>query len=114
MAREKLVYAIKNGEYNYKDIREVIEYNERIENYNIEQLCAKILFDLTRNTGFEVSKGNIGECWIKSCCEWQTQMDDDVCGLDNSKLQLRDKMKRIYEGTSLVTQFQNVGLEVVL
>ncbi len=70
--------------------------------------------DLTRNTGFEVSKGKIGECWIKSCCEWQNRMKSDFCGLDNNRLQLSDKMQRIYERTSLVTQFQNVGLEVAL
>lgn len=113
-AREKLVNTIENDEFNYKDIREILEYNEHIDNYNVEQLSAKILFDLTRNTGFEVSKGSIGECWIKSCCGWKTRMDDDVCGLDNSRLQLSDKMKHIYEGTSLVTQFQNIGLEVAM
>jgi len=114
MAREKLVRAIQNGEFNYKDIQAIVEYCERIENYNVEQLSAKILFDLTRNTGFEVSKGKIGECWIKSCCEWKNRMDDDICGLDNRRLQLNDKMKDIYKKTSLATQFQNIGLEVVL
>ncbi len=62
MAREKLVYAIQNSEFNYKDIQVIVEYCEHIENYNVEQLSAKILFDLTRNTGFEVSKEKIGEC----------------------------------------------------
>lgn len=38
---------------------------------------------------------------------------DEICGLDNSRLQLSEKMKYIYEGTSLITQFQNIGLEVV-
>ena len=114
IAREKLVKTIGKGELNYKDIREVIEYNGDIDRYNVEQLSARILFDLTRNTGFEVSKGKIGECWITSCCEWDDRMDDDICGLDNSRLQLTDKMKHIYEGTCLVTQFQNVGLEVAL
>lgn len=112
-AREKLVPAIKNGELNYKDIQEMVEYCEKIDSYNVEQLSAKILFDLTRNTGFEVSKGKIGECWIKSCCEWQNRMDDDICGLDSNRLQLSDKMKHIYKGTSLATQFQNIGLEVL-
>jgi len=112
-AREKLVSAIKNGELNYKDIQEMVEYCEKINSYNIEQLSAKILFDLTRNTGFEVSKGSIGKCWIKSCCEWEERMPDDVCGLDESRLQLKEKMKRICEGTSLMEQFRNVGLEVV-
>ena len=113
-AREKLVKTIQSGELNYKDIREIGEYNENIDNYNIEQLAAKILFDLTRNTGFEVSKGNIGECWTKSCCEWKQRMSDDVCGLDANRLQLKEKMLNIYKGTSLLTQFQNIGMEVVL
>lgn len=113
-AREKLVNTIQNGELYYKDIREIVEYNENVDNYNVEQLSAKILFDLTRNTGFEVSKNNIGECWIKSCCEWEKRMPDDVCGLDADRLNLRAKMERIFEGTSLLVQFQDIGLEVVL
>lgn len=113
-AREKLVKTINSGEVNYKDIREIIEYNENVDNYNVEQLSARILFDLTRNTGFEVSKGSVGECWIKSCCEWEERMPDDICGLDVSRLPLKEKMKRICEGTSLLKQFQNIGLEVAL
>lgn len=114
VAREKLVNTIQNGEMNYKDIREIVEYNENVDNYNVEQLSARILFDLTRNTGFEVSKGKIGDCWVKSCCEWEKRMPDDICGLDINRLSIREKMRQIYEGTSLFTQFQNVGLEVVL
>ncbi len=113
-AREKLVKTIQNGEINYKDIREIIEYNENVDNYNVEQLSAGILFDLTRNTGFEVSKGSVGECWIKSCCEWKERMPDDICGLDVSRLPVKEKMKRICKGTSLLKQFQNMGLEVAL
>lgn len=114
VAREKLVKTIQNGELNYKEIREIVEYNENVDNYNVEQLSAKILFDLTRNTGFEVSKSNIGECWVKSCCEWGQRMPDDICGLDARRLQLKEKMQYIYKGTSLLMQFQNIGLEVVL
>ena len=113
-AREKLVKTIQSGEINYKDIREIIEYNENVDNYNVEQLSARILFDLTRNTGFEVSKGSVGECWIKSCCEWEERMPDDICGLDVSRLPVKEKMKRICKGTSLLKQFQNMGLEVAL
>ena len=113
-AREKLVKTIQSGEINYKDIREIIEYNENVDNYNVEQLSARILFDLTRNTGFEVSKGSVGECWIKSCCEWEERMPDDICGLDVSRLSVKEKMKRICKGTSLLKQFQNMGLEVAL
>ena len=113
-AREKLVKSIQSGEVNYKDIRELIEYNENVGNYNVEQLSARILFDLTRNTGFEVSKASIGNCWIKSCCEWEEKMPDDICGLDTRRLSLKEKMKQICEGTSLMKQFQNIGLEVAL
>lgn len=55
-AREKLIASIDTGMMNYKDIKEIVEYDEHIREHNIEQLAAKLLFDLTRNTGFEVSK----------------------------------------------------------
>jgi len=99
---------------DYKDIKEIIDYNEAVDSYNIEQLSAKILFDLTRNTGFEVSKRSIGACWVNSCCEWQNRMEDDICGLDNRRLSVNEKMKQIYQETCLVTQLQNIGLEVAV
>lgn len=34
-----------------------------VSSHNIEQLSARLLNDLTRNTGFEVTKSNLGECW---------------------------------------------------
>lgn len=69
---------------------------------------------MTRNTGFEVSKGAVGECWIKSCCDWEGRQEDDICGLDGNRMSLSGKMKAIYEGTSLEGQFQKVGLEAAL
>lgn len=75
---------------------------------------AKLLFDLTRNTGFEVSKRSIGECWIKSCCEWDRRKENDICGLDYRRLTIYDKMKSIYVGTCLKEQFQAAGLEAAL
>lgn len=113
-AREKLVHSIEKGDINYKDIREILEYDEHIDEHNVEQLAAKLLFDLTRNTGFEVSKGSIGDCWIKSCCEWENRMNDDICGLDNNRLSVYDKMKSIFEGTCLKKQFQAAGLEAAV
>lgn len=111
-AREKLVDAIKTGNFNYKEIKEIVAYREHIEKYNIEQLSAKILFQLTRNTGFEISKGTIGACWIKACCEWENRMEDDICGLDHKRLSLKEKMRHIYEQTCLKEEFQKAGLEV--
>lgn len=113
-AREKLVKTIQSGDVDYKEIREIIEYNKNVDNYNVEQLSARILFDLTRNTGFEVSKGSVGECWINSCCEWEERTSDDICGLDVSRLPIKEKMKRICQNTSLLKRFQDIGLEVAL
>ena len=112
-AREKLVNIIKSGEMNYKAIQEIIDYDSNLNNHNIEQLSAKLLFDLTRNTGFEVSKGDLGECWRQNCCEWADRQADDICGLDHTKLTLKDKMKCIYSGTSICGEFENIGLEVL-
>lgn len=112
-AREKLVQALSSGEINYKEIREISEYDGQTGNHNIEQLSARLLFDLTRNTGFEVSKGAIGDCWITSCCEWADRTENDVCGLDQSRLSVTDKMRSVYAGTSLKREFEAVGLEVL-
>ena len=112
-AREKLVQIIRSGEMNYKSIQEILDYDSNLDDHNIEQLSAKLLFDLTRNTGFEVSKGSLGECWQKDCCEWMERQDDDICGLDQTRLSLGNKMKCIYSGTSLHREFKNVGLEVL-
>lgn len=114
LAREKLIHTLEIGNMNYRDIKEIVEYDIYIEEHNIEQLASKLLFDLTRNTGFEVSKGSIGDCWIKSCCEWEDRVDNDLCGLDSMRLSVRDKMKSIYEGTCLKMQFCGVGLEMEL
>lgn len=113
-AREKFVKALQTGDMNYKEIQEVMEYDQNLENHNVEQLAGKLLFDLTRNTGFEVTKGKIGECWINSCCDWVERQDDDICGLDQSRLSVNEKMKEVYNGTSLKSEFENVGLEVML
>lgn len=114
VAREKLVQIISSNDMNYKAIQEILDYDSNLYNHNIEQLSAKLLFDLTRNTGFEVSKGNLGECWRQDCCEWADRQEDDICGLDQSKPSLKEKMKSIYCGTSLHREFQNIGLEVLV
>lgn len=113
-AREKFVENLQAGEMNYKEIQEVIEYDKNLGNHNVEQLAAKLLFDLTRNTGFEVTKAKIGDCWITSCCDWNERQEDDICGLDQSRLSVADKMKEIYIGTSLEKEFERAEVEVVL
>lgn len=50
IAREKLIKSLQMGEMNYKEIQEVVAYDTNFENHNIEQLSAKLFFDLTKNT----------------------------------------------------------------
>ena len=114
IARTKLIELLPAHNTDYKALRELVNYDSHLDEHNIEQLTAKLLFDLTRNTGFEISKGTIGECWINSCCEWNERQDDDICGLDSERLSLYDKMKIIYENTCLKEQFKTAGLEVTL
>ena len=111
-ARNKLVEMLCENDWNYKTAREIISYDMNLKDHNIEQLSAKLLFDLTRNTGFEVSKGSIGDCWIKSCCEWQNRHSDDICGLDYSRLSVKDKMKKIFNHTSIHKELYYVFPEV--
>lgn len=112
-AREKLIEVLRSEKMQYKLIKEIVEYDVHITDHNIEQLCTKLLFDLTRNTGFEVTKGKIGECWIRSCCEWTGRQRDDLCGLDDKRLTVSDKMKEIYTGTLLKEKFLQAGMEAV-
>ncbi len=113
-ARKKLVQMLSAGETDYKTLREVAEYDAHLEKHNIEQLSAKLLFDLTRNTGFEVTKGTIGACWILACCDWAGRQENDVCGLDPVRPSAADKMKAVLRGTSLYSKFLQAGLEVLL
>lgn len=111
-ARNKLIEMIYDNDWNYKSAKEIVSYDKNLQEHNIEQLSAKLLFDLTRNTGFEVSKGSIGECWVKPCCEWQDRQSDDICGLDYSRLSAREKMIQIYHHTSIHKEFQKIMPEV--
>jgi len=111
-ARNKLVETLKSGEIDYKLLREIVAYDINLENHNIEQLSARLLFDLTRNTGFEVSKGKLGDCWTKNCCEWKEKQEDDICGLSTAPLSVMEKMSDIYYGTSLYEKITQIGLEV--
>ena len=110
-ARKKLIDAIQNDGTDYKQISEIREYHQNLDAMNIEQLAARLLFDLTRNTGFEVTKSSLGICWVTSCCEWENRMEDDICGLDSKRMSLFEKMKTIMQNTSLKEKFRKAGLE---
>ena len=42
------------------------------------------------------------------------RMDDDICGLDYSRLSIFEKMKKIYSETCLKKEFEKIGLEMTL
>ncbi len=110
-ARNALIKILSDGELDYKQTSEIMKYDVNLGDRNIEQLSAKLLYDLTRNTGFEVTKRKIGDCWIRPCCSWETRQEDDICGLDKVRLRLDEKMKAIYDGTSIKKEFRKAGLE---
>ena len=77
---------------------------------NNEKTASKILFELTRNTGFETDKSKIGPCFITDCCNWNDRQDDDICGLDLSRPDLKDKMEKIVKQSALYSAFMEVDL----
>jgi len=110
--REKLLEAI-DRQSDYKEIPEIAEWISSIDEYNIEQVTARLLYELTRNTGFAVDKSNIGDCWKADCCGYRTRMADDECGLDNSRLSLVEKMQTILKESFLKQELERIGLEAV-
>lgn len=108
-AREAVLAAIERDR-DYKSLAELKRFSADINNYNIEQLISKLLFRLTRNTGFEVSKGMLGECWRSDCCGYSAREPDDLCGLDARRLSLMDKAKTIYEYSILKPEFERLKI----
>ena len=99
-AREMLIDAI-NENKDYKSVPEIRKIFLQINEYNIEQFVSKLLYLITRNTGFEVTKGSLGICWRTDCCSFFNRQPDDLCGLDKSRLPLHDKMLQIVKNTGL-------------
>lgn len=88
------------------EVQKLLKYNR---NYNSEQLSAKLLLEITRNTGFETKKGAIGECFILDCCNWQARQSDDICGLENGRLSQAEKMLHIREKSVLKNALEEAG-----
>ena len=80
------------------------------ESKNSEQIAAKLLFEITRNTGFETDKSQVGDCFINTCCEWAERQSDDLCGLDSHRISAGEKAKRLMDRSALKAAFEGVGL----
>ncbi len=109
-ARNALLLAIENS-VDYKKIPIIATLFHDIGEYNVEQLVSKLLFLITRNTGFEVSKSNLGICWKCNCCGFSGRQLDDLCGLDEERIDLKEKMKQIFYHTRLHKELQTLILE---
>ena len=88
-------------------LKETLGYSKKL---NTEHLSAKILFEITRNTGFETTKGKLGECFINDCCDWKARGEDDICGLDRNRLASNEKVKMIFDYSVLKDSFAKAGL----
>ena len=103
------VSIICNGgdEKNLASMKEELKISGSL---NTEQLSAKLLFEITRNTGFETTKGMISDCFMVDCCDWANREDDDICGLDDNRITADKKIKDIFEYSVLKDSFAKAGL----
>lgn len=83
---------------------------EEYDGKNSEQIAAKLLFEITRNTGFETNKSHLGDCFINTCCEWLERKSDDICGLDSHRISAGEKARLLVDYSVLKEAFERVGL----
>lgn len=108
-AREKLVKLISDGGTadELSLFKSVYQYQSKM---NTEKIVAKLLTEITRNTGFETNKKKVGFCFINSCCEWDDRQENDLCGLDDKRLSVSEKIEQMVNHSILQAAFQEVGL----
>lgn len=108
-AREKLVKLISDGGTadELSLFKSVYQYQSKI---NTEKIVAKLLTEITRNTGFETNKKQVGFCFVNSCCEWDDRQENDLCGLDDKRLSVSEKIEQMVNHSILQAAFQEVGL----
>ena len=90
------------------------EYKSTFSGYdskNSEQIAAKLLYEITRNTGFETNKSKLGECFVNRCCEWEGRQDDDICGLDECRINASEKAILLMEHSPIKEAFERAGLQ---
>lgn len=89
------------------ELKELFPY---MLNHSNEQVSAELLYQITRNTGFETSKGKLGECFLNDCCQWTFRQADDLCGLDEARPDADEKKKQIISNSVLKAAFEKAGL----
>ena len=109
LLREQFVRLINFG----GTIEDIIEFKKRfleVDFTNTERLASKLLYNITRNTGFETDKRTLGKCFTVDCCQWSDRQPDDECGLDNDRISSRKKAEMLVEHSILKEKFERVGL----
>lgn len=108
-AREKLVKLISDGGTadELSLFKSVYQYQSKM---NTKKIAAKLLTEITRNTGFETNKKQVGFCFVNSCCEWDDRQENDLCGLDDKRLSVSEKIEQMVNHSILQAAFQEVGL----
>lgn len=108
-AREKLVKLISDGGTadELSLFKSVYQYQSKM---NTEKIVAKLLTEITRNTGFETNKKQVGFCFVNSSCEWDDRQENDLCGLDDKRLSVSEKIEQMVNHSILQAAFQEVGL----
>ena len=91
-----------------EDKEMLFENEEEYKDKTSEQIAAKLLLAITRNTGFETDKGHLGECFVVNCCEWNNRQTDDICGLDNNKITEAEKAGILVERSILKQVFERL------
>ena len=104
-AKNSFIKLVNNGDKN--KFRSVYDFSDK---YNTEKIAAKLLYEITRNTGFETDKSKIGDCFVNNCCEWNDRQANDVCGLDKNKLTASEKMEQIIRHSILNAAFKEANL----
>lgn len=92
---------------------ELSEFKQRYDfsdKKNSEMISAKLLYEITKNTGFETDKSKVGECFVKNCCEWEQRQEDDICGLDDSRITVSEKMSQLKQYSVLQEALREAGL----
>ena len=108
-ARDMFVKLILD-EGSLEDLRQFRAIFNYADRYNTERISAKLLYEITRNTGFETNKGKLGPCFINSCCEWEGRHNDDICGLDDDRLSADSKKRMLVEYSALKNTLNEVNL----
>ena len=114
-AREALIHVL-NGDSRetYKSVQDIKGYFESgianvgtMEKYTIESFASKLLFNITRNTGFFVDKMIFGDCWKEDCC---IDMAESMCGIDIEELTASEKMQILYYNSDLQKILKSVDV----